>query len=80
MQALYFAVIHGNLVQGLYAFGIGLVLGKIVEKHKNLKGAVVYICGLNVSGLLLGSIPLGPGGMAVGVVVLTGILVLLRDR
>lgn len=80
LQALYFAVIHGNLVQGLYAFGIGLVLGKIVEKHKNLKGAVVCHFAVNVSGLLLGSVPLGPAGMAVGVVVLTGILVLLRDR
>ena len=56
------------------------MLGKIVKKHKNLKGAVVCHFAVNVSGLLLGSIPLGPGGMAVGVVVLTGILVLLRDR
>lgn len=80
IQALYFAVIHGNLVQGLYAFGIGLVLGKIVERHRNLKGAVVCHFAVNVSGLLLGSVSMGPAGMAVGVVVLIGILVLLRDR
>lgn len=80
IQALYFALVHGNLVQGLYAFGIGLVLGNIVEKHKTLKGAVACHFVVNVSGLLLGSVSLGPAGMAVGVVILVGILVLLRDR
>lgn len=80
IQALYFALVHGNLVQGLYAFGIGLVLGKIVEKHKNLKGAVACHFAVNVSGLLLGGIGLGPGIMAAGVVALSCLLILLRDR
>lgn len=36
IQALAFGVIHGNLVQGTYAFFIGLVLGYIYGKYRNI--------------------------------------------
>ena len=80
IQAFYFAVIHGNLVQGLYAFVIGLLLGKIAEKYGTLKGSVLCHFSVNVSGLLLGSIPMGLPAMAAGAVALACLIVLLRDR
>lgn len=35
-QAVLFGLMHMNLVQGLYAFGMGLYLGKIKEKYDNI--------------------------------------------
>ena len=80
IQAFYFAVIHGNLVQGLYAFAIGLLLGKIVRKYGTLKSSVLCHVAVNVSGLLLGSISMSLPAMAAGAVVLACLIVLLRDR
>lgn len=39
IQALAFGLIHGNLVQGTYAFFIGLILGYIYGKYSN-----IWIC------------------------------------
>lgn len=39
IQALAFGMIHGNLVQGTYAFFLGLVLGYIYKKYQN-----IWIC------------------------------------
>ncbi len=36
IQALAFALLHGNLVQGTYAFFIGLALGYLYEKYRNI--------------------------------------------
>lgn len=36
LQALLFGAIHGNLVQGLYAFAIGLMLGWLTERYHSL--------------------------------------------
>lgn len=36
IQALAFALIHGNLVQGTYAFFVGLTLGYIYGKYRNI--------------------------------------------
>lgn len=80
IQAFYFAVIHGNLVQGLYAFAIGLLLGKIVRKYGTLKSSVLCHVAVNASGLLLGSISMSLPAMAAGAVVLACLIVLLRDR
>lgn len=39
IQALAFGILHGNLVQGTYAFFMGLILGYIYEKYHN-----IWIC------------------------------------
>lgn len=39
LQALAFGVIHGNLVQGSYAFILGLVFGYVYGKYRN-----IWIC------------------------------------
>lgn len=36
LQALAFGMIHGNLVQGIYAFVLGLVLGYIYGKYRRI--------------------------------------------
>lgn len=41
IQALMFAVMHGNLIQGLYAFFIGLALGWMTERYHSLYPAML---------------------------------------
>ena len=41
VQALIFAVMHLNIVQGVYAFGLGLLLGWIVRRTGRLRAAVL---------------------------------------
>lgn len=49
LQALLFGVIHGNLIQGLYAFAIGLMLGWITEHYHSLLPAVLLHFTVNFS-------------------------------
>lgn len=36
LQAFLFGCVHGNLIQGIYAFSIGLVLGYLAERYHSL--------------------------------------------
>ena len=36
IQAVLFGIYHGNLVQGIYAFCIGLLLGYLAERYSSL--------------------------------------------
>lgn len=54
LQALYFGLIHGNLVQGGYAFGAGMLLGYLVKKKGTLAAGILCHFGVNFSGVLLG--------------------------
>lgn len=42
IQALLFAIFHMNLVQGAYAFLVGLVLGFIVYEYNSLKASILF--------------------------------------
>lgn len=53
-QALYFGIIHGNLVQGGYAFLAGMILGCLVKKKGTLAAGILCHFGVNFSGVLLG--------------------------
>lgn len=54
LQAFYFGVIHGNLVQGSYAFLAGMILGYLVKRKGTLTAGVLCHFGVNFSGILLG--------------------------
>ena len=49
-QALVFGIYHGNLVQGVYAFWLGLYIGWIYM----LSGKIIYTCILHMSINMLG--------------------------
>ena len=55
IQAAVFGIYHGNLVQGIYAFILGLFIGMLLW----LTGSVLYtICfhmGINMAGMIIGS-------------------------
>ena len=54
LQAFYFGLIHGNLVQGGYAFGAGMLLGYLVKKKGTLAAGILCHFGVNFSGVILG--------------------------
>ena len=53
IQAFYFGMIHLNLVQGIYAFLLGMVLGAVVKRYGTLKASMYLHFVFNFSGQLL---------------------------
>lgn len=54
LQALLFGILHMNLVQGTYAFLVGLLLGYIFSRAKNLTTTIV----IHVTFNIIGSFPI----------------------
>lgn len=53
-QALLFGVLHGNIVQSLYAFGLGLYFGYLAVKHDHITYGVIIHVTINLSSVLVG--------------------------
>ena len=54
IQALAFGIIHANLVQGAYAFFLGLFLGYIYGKYKNISVCMLLHGVINCSSYFVG--------------------------
>ncbi len=54
LQAAYFGLIHGNPVQGIYAFVAGLIFGLLRKRENTLAAPVICHMAVNASGLALG--------------------------
>ena len=52
LQALCFAVLHMNWVQGLYAFVLGLLLGQVWRRYRRMSFCVLLHAVINASGFL----------------------------
>lgn len=59
LQAAVFGIYHWDIIQGLYAFGIGLLLGYIYERSRNLLAPIIVHMFINGAGFLLQSLGLG---------------------
>lgn len=57
LQAILFGVMHGNVVQGTYAFVLGLFLGMLYEKRQSIFVPIALHMVVNLSGILLSFIP-----------------------
>lgn len=53
LQALCFGIYHLNLVQGAYAFILGIYLGYVCYKFKTVIGSILLHMLINISGMLL---------------------------
>ncbi len=53
ISALIFAVFHGNLLQGIYAFGIGLLMAYIYERYHHILAPILIHVGANMISVLL---------------------------
>lgn len=54
LQAILFGIYHMNLIQGIYAFVIGMFLGMVCIKFKSLYAPIILHMIINVSGIILG--------------------------
>lgn len=77
LQALLFGIYHGNLIQGTYAFVLGLVLGFTAEYFHSIGASVLLHAFVNGSAELLGLLPEAWVTNLVGVIALAVIGVLL---
>jgi len=63
-QALLFGVLHGNIIQGTYAFVMGLVLGYVAYRYKSLWASILGHLTFNFAGTFLVAIVYGTGGVS----------------
>ena len=56
LQAALFGLYHGNLIQGLYAFGLGMILGLVLKVTGSIWGAVLTHILFNCTNYMLNSI------------------------
>lgn len=61
IQALFFAIVHMNLVQGIYAFGLGMVLGYLRYKYKTVFITIGAHMVFNVLGICVDQILVDAG-------------------
>ncbi len=66
-----------NLVQGCYAFVMGLILGRLVKKYGTLKASMLCHFIINFSGQVMSVINFSVMGIFHGTLVCAGILVVL---
>lgn len=53
ISALIFGIIHGNVVQGIYAFIIGVCLAYIYERYNTLLAAVLFHMSANLMSVIM---------------------------
>ena len=53
IQAAVFGLYHWNIIQGIYAFAIGLILGYIYERKRSLLAPIIVHGIINGSGFLI---------------------------
>lgn len=58
IAAIIFGIAHFNLIQGLYAFIMGIVLTYIYEKSGNLVVAICMHCAANITTVIMGANPI----------------------
>lgn len=77
LQALLFGIYHGNLIQGTYAFVLGLVLGFTAEYFHSVWASILLHAFVNGSAELLNLLPESVTTTVIGVVALAVVGVIL---
>lgn len=57
ISSVIFGVMHGNLIQGTYAFACGLILGLIYLSYGSVTASILFHMGFNAASYLLSLIP-----------------------
>ncbi len=57
LQAVIFGIYHWNVVQGVYAFGIGLLLGYVSGRFRSITASILLHMAINASSFLVGLFP-----------------------
>lgn len=82
LQALLFGIYHWNIVQGIYATLMGLLLGLVYHKFRTIYAPILLHMVINASALLVALVPdfmLAEVLLVIsGILLLTGVLMKLR--
>ena len=57
LSAVLFALMHGNIVQGLYAFGVGLLMAYVYERSGRLWASILLHITANTCSVLITELP-----------------------
>ena len=77
IQALFFGILHMNLVQGIYAFAVGLVLGYVAGKCRTVFLPILLHLCFNIAGTVLAALLSGnTGWLMQGILTVAGVLML----
>ena len=57
LQAVLFGIYHGNLVQGIYAAGLGFILGLIYQKFRTIYASILLHMMVNASAFFIMLLP-----------------------
>jgi membrane protease YdiL (CAAX protease family) len=74
IQAIIFGVMHGNVIQGSYAFLLGLILGYITYRYDSILPAILMHSLINLLGAFL-TFPLPVAGQILEVIFGVGIII-----
>lgn len=77
LQALLFGIYHGNLIQGTYAFVLGLLLGFTAEYFHSIWASILLHAFVNGSAELLGLLPESMTSTVIGIAALAAVGVVL---
>ena len=58
IQAFLFGLYHLNIVQGIYAFLIGIVAGLLVRSYKTVKVSIILHIAINATSYLISYAPM----------------------
>ena len=58
LESLAFGIAHGNIVQGLYAFILGLLTGFLIIYTNSILSSICAHAGVNILGVFIFSLPL----------------------
>lgn len=70
LQALLFGVFHGNMLQGIMAFLLGLVLGYIYGRTRNIIATIIFHISFNASTFFISEIDITKMNMLTGFIYL----------
>lgn len=83
LQALCFGIYHGNLIQGVYAFFLGLVFGWMVKRFHSIWAAILLRACVNGAAQLLSFVPESVTATMYGIALLVAaglVLLFVSDR
>lgn len=71
LQAVLFGIYHGNLIQGVYAFALGLMLGYVAEYFHSIWASILLHAFVNSSAEVLSHLPTLLTETLLGIVVIS---------
>ena len=86
ISSLLFGLTHGNLIQAIYGFFMGLLLAYVYEKYKTLAAPILCHCGANLISVVLSTMNITietvwvPMGVTIGCVVVVYLMIKAIER